>query len=353
MSAERFGGLVVDHELKFGRRLNRKISGFCAFEDAINVVCSAPELVEEIRTVRHQPAAGDEITVRINRGQLVAARQCGDEAAVPDRHAADRDDEFAAGYAPERRDATFDFGLIAHSDRPQVQLQRRRCDLHGRPHPDPGRVALLAQDADAGHVGRDFLQQLKPFDAQFVFERCKAGCGASGLARLSTRPAPTGSVRPTNTIGTVRCAFCIASTLNEPVASTTSGENLGQLRRGPARGLGVGLCCTSFVTDVLPFHPAQLLHLLQERGKTALLFRVRVDEAVENTDTPDTLWLRARGCGGERRRAAEFGNECPPPHAAPQSLGSIRVPGQIDLLKWLKLNFSRSDADVRYGSLAA
>ena len=38
---------------------------------------------------------------------------------------------------------------------------------------------------------------------------------------------------------------------------------------------------------------------------TALLFRVRVDEAVENTDTPDTLWLRARGCGGERRRAAE------------------------------------------------
>src|SRR4051812_2590099 len=33
--AERLSGLVVDHELIFGRRLNRKIGGLGAFEDAI------------------------------------------------------------------------------------------------------------------------------------------------------------------------------------------------------------------------------------------------------------------------------------------------------------------------------
>lgn len=46
-----------------------------------------------------------------------------------------------------------------------------------------------------------------------------------GRARLSTKPAPTGSETRMNTIGTVRVAFCNASTPNVPAANRTSGAS--------------------------------------------------------------------------------------------------------------------------------
>ena len=68
--------------------------------------------------------------------------------------------------------------------------------------------------------------------------------------------------------------------------------------------------------NVFPFHPAQLLHLPPERGDTDLQFLVRVGKAVENTDTPNTLRLRACGWRTDGHRAAESGDEVPTPHAA-------------------------------------
>ena len=56
--AERFDRFVVDHQLIFGWRLNRKIGRPRALKDAINVSGSAPVLVKEVRAVRRQPAAG-------------------------------------------------------------------------------------------------------------------------------------------------------------------------------------------------------------------------------------------------------------------------------------------------------
>jgi hypothetical protein len=54
--AERFGGLEVDHQLVFGRRLHRKVSRLLALEDAVDVAGCAPELVYEIGTVGDQTA---------------------------------------------------------------------------------------------------------------------------------------------------------------------------------------------------------------------------------------------------------------------------------------------------------
>ena len=46
-----------------------------------------------------------------------------------------------------------------------------------------------------------------------------------GRARLSTKPAPTGSTACANTIGTVRVAACNAATVGLDVARRTSGES--------------------------------------------------------------------------------------------------------------------------------
>src|SRR6516165_11228674 len=56
---ERFGGLEVDHQLILGRCLHRKVRGFLALENAVDVASRAPELVDKIRSIGQQAAAGD------------------------------------------------------------------------------------------------------------------------------------------------------------------------------------------------------------------------------------------------------------------------------------------------------
>ena len=56
VEAERLGGLEVDDQLEFGRRLHWQVGGLLALEDAIDVAGSQPELVDLIGSVGHQSA---------------------------------------------------------------------------------------------------------------------------------------------------------------------------------------------------------------------------------------------------------------------------------------------------------
>ena len=68
----------------FGRRLHRQVGGPLALEDAIDVAGRAAELVDVIRPVGDQAAAGDEEAVGVDRGQLVPRRQRDDQIAMND-----------------------------------------------------------------------------------------------------------------------------------------------------------------------------------------------------------------------------------------------------------------------------
>ena len=61
VEAERLGGLEVDHQLVLGRRLHRQVGRLLALEDAIDVAGRAPVLVDRIRPIGDQAAAGDEV----------------------------------------------------------------------------------------------------------------------------------------------------------------------------------------------------------------------------------------------------------------------------------------------------
>jgi hypothetical protein len=76
--SERLGGLEVDHKLVLGRCLHRQVGRFLALEDAIDVSGRAPVLIVVIGPIEDQAAAGDDVSVRIDRGQLVPSRQCDD-----------------------------------------------------------------------------------------------------------------------------------------------------------------------------------------------------------------------------------------------------------------------------------
>src|SRR6185503_2365274 len=80
-----------------------------------------------------------------------------------------------------------------------------------------------------------------------------------GRARLATKPAPTGSAMPTNTIGTVRLACCNVPTFGLPVARMT-GRERHQFRRVSARKIDIAGAPEAVVNPyIAPFGPAQLL----------------------------------------------------------------------------------------------
>ena len=75
VEAERLGGLEVDHQLVLGRRLHRQVGRLLALEDAIDVAGRAPVLVDQIRPIGDQAAAGDEEAFEVDRGQFVPGRK--------------------------------------------------------------------------------------------------------------------------------------------------------------------------------------------------------------------------------------------------------------------------------------
>ena len=88
---QRLGGLEVDDQFVFGRRLYWQVGRLLTLEDAVNIAGRAPELVEVISAIRDQAAGGDEEAFVIDRGQLVPGRQRNDqirdEAALQPRPA--------------------------------------------------------------------------------------------------------------------------------------------------------------------------------------------------------------------------------------------------------------------------
>src|SRR5580704_13440851 len=66
--AEYLGGLQVDDELIFGRRLHREVPRLCALENSINIPRCVPDLVKKIRPVGHQAVGGDPKAAIVDRG---------------------------------------------------------------------------------------------------------------------------------------------------------------------------------------------------------------------------------------------------------------------------------------------
>ena len=79
-----------------------------------------------------------------------------------------------------------------------------------------------------------------------------------GRARLSTKPAPTGSGTIVNTIGTVRVACSIGMSPALPVVSRTSGASATSSRAYLASELGVASGELALDLQIAAHGPTQL-----------------------------------------------------------------------------------------------
>ena len=167
-----------------------------------------------------------------------------------------------------------------------------------------------------------------------------------GRARLSTKPAPTGSVTPTNTIGTVGLACSSGPACERHEAKMTSGASATNSAAYLRMRSGSQVVPPAILDPhVAAIGPAQLLQPLQERRVASLPFRIVRGQIHEYTDAPHSLGLlRPRRERPRCRRAAEQRDELAPPHsitssARASSEGGISRPSALAVLRLMTSSY--------------
>src|ERR1700730_12673359 len=118
------------------------------------------------------------------------------------RRSARSHDQTAIRRSRKGGDGALDLVGVAHVDwadlHPEQWCHRLDDGKQARSRTQGG----IPQDSGSRHAWRDLFEQLQPFSANAVFEFHETGGVPPGRARLSTKPAPTGSPAIGNTIGT-------------------------------------------------------------------------------------------------------------------------------------------------------
>ena len=167
-------------------------AGFSPFEDAIDVAGRTPVLVDYVRPIGDQAAAGDEVPFEVDSGQLVPGRKRDDQIAMKHRQRAPCHDQTAIRGARECRDGALDLAGVADVHRAYLHPDRRRHGLDRGELAEPGGYGGVPNDSRSRHAWRDLLEQFQPFPARAVFERGKSGGvaarAAPGYRRSRRRP---------------------------------------------------------------------------------------------------------------------------------------------------------------------
>src|SRR5262249_48683539 len=118
-----------------------------------------------------------------------------------------------------------DLACIAYAEGTQLHPQRRRHGLDSPQLPDArgdGGIANTATRVTWGAISLSSSSHLPLMPNSNIIKPVTL---PPGRARLSTKPAPTGSGVPVNTIGTVRVACSSDGTTAPPTARMTSGAS--------------------------------------------------------------------------------------------------------------------------------
>src|SRR6516165_8551960 len=204
--AKCLGGLEVDHQFEFGRRLNGKVARLLAPYDAIEIGGGASKYVAGVRSVREQPAISSHDGVPIDRRYLVSSRLQNHWSPMNQREAVGHCDETAALLTSSMAtiawiSASLRTGAAIASnlnDRAAVSKEGRYDD------PRPGAVSGLNMIATRLTVGAISVSNSSNLPANSPSVWTKPVILPPGWDRPATKPSPTGSETTTNTIGTVR-----------------------------------------------------------------------------------------------------------------------------------------------------
>src|SRR5450631_2551161 len=151
--AERLRGLEVDCQLVLCRCLHRQVRGLLALKDAIDVAGGAAVLVDVVRPVRGQAAAGDPEGCVVDRGQFVPSCQPDNQISMREYRRARCHDQTAIPGASEGCDGALDRNRIVHVDWAQFNAERRGRGLDRAKLTGPGGYGGIPKNRHSLHAG--------------------------------------------------------------------------------------------------------------------------------------------------------------------------------------------------------
>src|SRR6516162_401043 len=150
-----------------------------------------------------------------------------------------------------------------------------------------------------------------------------------GRAKLSTKPAPTGSGTITNTI--VHAARDLQHRRRPRIAGDEDDirRERDQFRRISAKTIGLAASPAGLDVHIAPDRPTRLLQALQKCPMARLSERIVGSRVSEHTDAPHPLLLRARRQRPRGRGAAEQRDEIATFHSSNPSARASTVSGTV------------------------
>src|SRR5712691_6236143 len=124
VDAERLGRLEVDHQLEFGRLLDRQIAGLGALQDLVHVRGSSAIQVGQHRPIAHESARRRKLPVVIHRGQAVVRRKLHDPSLIEVDQVAPERDQGVNTLLLDGREGRFKVVRSSHLDRCKTDTQR-------------------------------------------------------------------------------------------------------------------------------------------------------------------------------------------------------------------------------------
>src|SRR5262249_28440019 len=79
---ESVGGLTIDHQVEFGRLLDRQVARLCALENLVDERRGATEEIEEVLAIAHQPTSLHVIALWEHGRQTVRKRKFSNTLAL-------------------------------------------------------------------------------------------------------------------------------------------------------------------------------------------------------------------------------------------------------------------------------
>ncbi len=176
-----------------------------------------------VGSVGDETSICDETALKVDRRQFVPVRQRDDQIAMSQRECTRRQNHAGIRRARERRDRALDLACIVHVD--GAQLHPGATDWIAPHWPVPEGMAASRRTATRVTGGAICLSSSSHFPLRPYSNVRKPVTLPPGLARLSTKPAPTGSEVSVNTIGMVRVKRRNGPTTDPLDARMTSGAS--------------------------------------------------------------------------------------------------------------------------------
>src|SRR5215831_10285355 len=227
--AEHCGGLEVDHQLELGGLLDGKVGRLAALQDAVDVGGGTSEHLSHARPVGHQATPPRELPEPIHRRKVAGSGELHDARPVTEGERARPHDEPPA---PSRAIvANAASNSLASRTPISRSLTRSAVAAVSMSRNDRSLAALAWSKRTAMREARGTAS----FSSSTHFPANPSSNATDnpvtlppGRARLSTRPAPTGSATPTKTMGTVVVAFLAAIAPRFAAATITSTLSLSR-----------------------------------------------------------------------------------------------------------------------------